>query len=56
MNFRVIRVSEWLHKEVRISFVVGDVVYQSSNNCLVVSFDLSIRLWVICGRPEMFDT
>lgn len=56
MYLCVVRISKRWYKDARILLVVRDIVFQSDASCLIVSSYLSISLWVLCGRCQMFDT
>lgn len=54
MYLRVARIREELNKDVAVPLVVGEIVSQSSANCLIVLFNLPICLYIICARCQMF--
>lgn len=51
----VISICEWLNKDVPVTLMIGDVVSQLGDGCLVAPLNLPIDLLVICVLRHMFD-
>lgn len=52
----VVRISEWLHEDILKLLVVGNLVFHSFNNFLILSLFLSIGLRIIGDGRQMIDT
>lgn len=55
MHLCVVRIGEWLLKDISTLLVIGDIVSQSGENYLIVSFNLLMRLRLTCGSRQMFE-
>lgn len=51
----VLSISEWLHQNALIPYVVGEVVFQSCDKFSIVSLYMSVALWMICSHFHVLN-